>query len=218
MGLYSRWVFPRLCDWVMRQPRLDELRRALLSGVDGEVLEIGFGSGLNLPHYPEGVKKITAIDSNPGMSAVAQNRLKSSPIVVDHRVLSAEGIPLADATFDSVVSSWTLCSIPDVDRALKEIYRLLKPGGKFFFLEHGRSEEAKVQKWQDRLTPLNKRLADGCHLNRDMKGIIERSGLRMIELDRFYLERGPKIFSYFYRGRAVKPLFVTAPAEGPALV
>lgn len=205
MGLYSQWIFPRLCDWVMRQQRLSRLRRELLSGVQGEVLEIGFGSGLNLPHYPERVRKITAVDPNPGMNAVAQKRINASSIGVAHRILSAERMPLGDATFDSVVSTWTLCSIPNVDQALKEIVRVLKPGGKFFFLEHGRSDEPAVQKWQDRLTPLNKKLADGCHLNRDMKGIIERSGLKIIALNRFYLEKGPKVAAYFYQGVAAKP-------------
>ena len=128
MGFYTRLIFPRLCDWVMRQPRLGELRRDLLSRVEGEILEIGFGTGLNLSHYPERVKKVTAVDPNPGMNAMAQKRLKSSPVIVDYKVLRAERIPVADATFDSVVSSWTLCSIPDVDQALKEIHRLLKPG------------------------------------------------------------------------------------------
>jgi ubiquinone/menaquinone biosynthesis C-methylase UbiE len=205
MGLYSRWVFPRLCDVVMRQPRLSLLRRELLSGVSGEVLEIGFGTGLNLPHYPAGVMKLTAVDPNREMSALAQRRVKASPIAVDYKTVSAERIPLGDAAFDSIVSSWTLCSIPDADRALKEIERLLKPGGRFFFLEHGRSGEPNVQRWQDRLTPLNKKLAGGCHLNRDMKALIERSGLKVIALNRFCLEKGLKIASYFYQGVAEKP-------------
>jgi len=205
MGIYSRLIFPRLCDCVMRQPRLSRLRRELLSAVQGEVLEIGFGSGLNLPHYPERVRKITAVDPNPGMNAVAQKRINASSIGVDHRILSAERMPLGDATFDSIVSTWTLCSIPNVDQALKEIHRVLKPGGKFFFLEHGRSDEPAVQKWQDRLTPLNKKLADGCHLNREIKALIEKTGLNMAHLDRFYMEKAPKIFGSIYQGVALKP-------------
>lgn len=204
MGFYSEWIFPRLCDWVMRQPRLGELRRELLSGVQGEVLEIGFGTGLNLPHYPEGVRKVTAVDPNREMSALARKRVEASPINVDYKTISAERIPLGAATFDSIVSSWTLCSIPDVNQALKEIDRLLKPGGRFFFLEHGRSAEPNVAAWQDRLTPLNKKLAGGCHLNREIGEIVEAAGLKIVALDRFYLERGPKIASYFYRGAAEK--------------
>lgn len=204
MGLYSRWLFPRLCDWVMRQPRLSALRRELLSGVKGEVLEIGFGSGLNLPHYPKGVTRITAVDPNGAMSRLAEKRVNASPIPVDYKIIGAERIPIGDAAFDSVVSTWTLCSIPDVGLALKEIGRLLKPGGRFFFLEHGRSAEPNVAAWQDRLTPLNKKLAGGCHLNRDIGEIIEAAGLKIVALDRFYLEKGPKIASYFYRGAAEK--------------
>lgn len=205
MGFYSRIIFPRLCDWVMRQPRLSRLRRELLLGVGGEVLEIGFGSGLNLPHYPERVRKLTAVDPNPGMSAAARKRIESSPMEVDYRLLGAEHLPLPDASFDSVVSTWTLCSIPDVDQALREVHRLLKPGGRFFFLEHGRSDEPNVGKWQDRLTPLNKRFADGCHLNRDIDRLIEKSGFDLIELRRFYMEGAPKAFGFFYQGIAAKP-------------
>src|SRR5581483_1726392 len=204
MGLYSQWLFPRLCDWVMRQPRLSALRRELLSGVKGEVLEIGFGSGLNLPHYPKGVTKITAVDPNGAMSRLAEKRVNASPIPVDYKTIGAERIPIGDAAFDSIVSTWTLCSIPEVDLALKEIDRLLKPGGRFFFLEHGRSEDPKVRRWQDRLTPLNKRLAGGCHLNRDIRGLIAASGLKVVALNRFYLERAPKIASYFYQRTAEK--------------
>lgn len=205
MGLYSRWIFPRLCDWVMRQEGLSELRRALLSGVDGKVLEIGFGSGLNLPHYPERVRKITAVDPNPGMRAVARKRISASPIEIDHRIAGAARMPFADATFDSAVSSWTLCSIPDVDQALREIHRVLKPGGTFFFLEHGRSDEPAVQKWQDRLTPLNRKLADGCHLNREIASLIEKAGFNLARLDRFYMEKAPKILGSIYQGAALKP-------------
>jgi ubiquinone/menaquinone biosynthesis C-methylase UbiE len=188
----------------MRQPRLGALRHELLSDVGGEVLEIGFGSGLNLSHYPERIKKIIALEPNPGMNRMAQKRVRSARVIVDYKVSSAERIPLADASFDSIVSTWTLCSIPKVDQALREILRLLRPGGKFFFLEHGRSDERTIQKWQDRLTPFNKKLADGCHLNRDIEGIIENAGLKVIELRRFYHEGGPKAFCYFYQGVAMK--------------
>lgn len=212
MGFYSRFVFPRLCDFVMRQPRLGRLRRELLSGVGGRVLEIGFGSGLNLPHYPKQVQAIAAVDPNPGMTPLAKERVKHAPVAVDYRILSAERLPFEDGSFDSVVSTWTLCSIPDVDRALEEINRVLAPGGRFFFLEHGRSDEPKIQAWQDRLTPLNKILADGCHLNRDIKKIIDRSGLSVVALKRFYMEDTPKIAGHFFQGVAVRSERARRPA------
>lgn len=204
MGLYSRWLFPILCDRVMRQPRLGRLRRELLSGVRGEVLEIGFGTGLNLPYYPGEVTRITAVDPNPGMRRLAGKRVEGSFIPVEFLPLGAERLSLADGAFDSVVSTWTLCSIPQVDQALGEIRRVLKPGGRFFFLEHGRSDAPNVQKWQDRLTPLNRKLADGCHLNRAIEALIQGSGLKVISLKRFYLEKAPKVAGYFYQGAAEK--------------
>ena len=143
MGLYSRVVFPRLCDWVMSDPRMAGLRSELLADVGGEVLEIGFGTGLNLPHYPEHVRRITTVDPNPGMNRLARRRIAEGGIDVDQRVLSGEALPFEDGTFDCVVSTWTLCSIPDAGRALGEVYRVLRPGGRFVFLEHGLSERSQ---------------------------------------------------------------------------
>jgi ubiquinone/menaquinone biosynthesis C-methylase UbiE len=187
----------------MRQDDLSELRRALLTDVRGEVLEIGFGTGLNLPHYPSEVKKLTTVDPNPGMSALAKKRIAASPIPVETLLLDAERLPFPDRSFDSVVSTWTLCSIPNIDQALREIHRVLKPSGRFFFLEHGLSHEAKVRKWQHRFTPLSKRFADGCHLNREIQLLIEEH-FKVVRLDRFYQKGAPKIAGYFYRGIAEK--------------
>ena len=159
MGLYSRHIFPRLCDWSMRNPRMDRLRRETLAEVEGEILEIGFGTGLNLEHYPEHVRHLTAIDPGEGMARIARRRIERSHIDVDLRVQTAEELPFEDGRFDCVVSTWTLCSIQDARRAVTEISRVLKPGGRFLFLEHGLSEEPGVQRWQRRLTPLQKRIA-----------------------------------------------------------
>src|SRR5579871_5169813 len=137
MGFYSRVIFPRLVEFVMRGINLTELRKALLAGASGDVLEIGFGSGLNLPYYPPAVRKLTTVDANPGMSPLAQKRIASSPIKVNHRVLDAEKLPFANSSFDTVVSTWTLCSIADIDQALREIHRVMKPEGRFLFIEHG---------------------------------------------------------------------------------
>ena len=153
MGIYSRLIFPRLCDWAMRNPRMADLRKEALSEVDGEILEIGFGTGLNLEHYPEHVRHLTAVDPGVGMTRIARRRIERSHIDVDLRVQTAEELPFQDGRFDCVVSTWTLCSIRDARRAVAEIGRVLKPGGRFLFLEHGLSEEPGVQRWQRRLTP-----------------------------------------------------------------
>lgn len=204
MGFYSQVIFPRLVDWAMSSnPAFVDYRQQVLSEVFGEVLEIGFGTGLNLPHYPEDIQKLTVIDANPGMNALAQKRIQTSPISIEHRVLNSERLPMPDNSFDSVVSTWTLCSIANVDQALKELHRVLKPGGKFFFLEHGLSDEPKVQVWQNRLTPLQKAIADGCHLNRNIKQLIGNH-FQILQLDQFYAPNEPKTHSYMYQGVATK--------------
>jgi len=187
----------------MRRDDLSELRRALLADVRGEVLEIGFGTGLNLPHYPPEVKKLTTVDPNPGMSALARRRVAASSIPVESRLLDAERLPFSEGLFDGVVSTWTLCSIPNIDQALREVRRVLKPGGRFYFLEHGLSHEVNVQKWQHRFTPLSRTFADGCHLNREIQTLIQKH-FTIAQLDRFYLAGAPKIAGYFYRGTAAK--------------
>ncbi|MBV8608845.1 MAG: class I SAM-dependent methyltransferase, partial [Singulisphaera sp.] len=154
MGIYSRVILPQLCDWVMNDPRMARLRTDLLAAVGGEVLEIGFGTGLNLPHYPAHVRRITTVDPNPGMARRARHRVAKSGIVVQQRTLSGEALPFEDGTFDCVVSTWTLCSIPEVGRALAEVYRVLWPGGRLVFLKHGRSDDPGVQRWQRRLNPI----------------------------------------------------------------
>jgi ubiquinone/menaquinone biosynthesis C-methylase UbiE len=204
MGWYGQWVFPRLLDWAMAGEPFASYRQQVLAEVSGDVLEIGFGTGLNLAYYPETVTSLTVIDPNPGMAAIAQPRISQSPLAVTSRTLRGEALALDDDTFDWVVSTWTLCSIPDIDRALAEIRRVLKPGGKFTFIEHGLSPEPTLQTWQQRLTPLQKRIADGCHLDRAIADLIQRH-LVLDSLDTFYAEGMPKVGGYFYRGIASKP-------------
>jgi len=204
MGFYSRLIFPRLCDWVMRDPKLTRLRKELVADLKGEVLEIGFGTGLNLEHYPEQVVRIAAVDPGIGMGRFARKRIEQSKIKVDQRVRTAEEIPFADQRFDYVVSTWTLCSIPDARRALAEVYRVLKPGGRFVFLEHGKSEDPSVQRWQRRLNWLQRRLADGCRLDLDVKALIAEQPFSVLELDQFLLEQTPRTHGTMYRGMAVK--------------
>ncbi len=203
MGFYSQVIIPNLLDWSMSNPQFSEYRQEILSDVSGKVLEIGFGTGLNLRHYPKHIKKITTIDVNPGMNAKAQKRIQASSIQVDNKVLNGETLPMPDNTFDSVVSTWTLCSIAQVDQALKEIHRVLKPGGKFFFIEHGLSNDSKVQVWQHRLTPLQKVLADGCHLDRNIEQLV-KNYFSSVTLEKFYDAQFPKISGYMYKGIAIK--------------
>ena len=204
MSLFSQAIVPRLCDFLLNKSLLARHRRELLAGAHGDVLEIGFGTGLNLPYYPERVHRLTAVDPNPGMHRLAQKRIKQTGIEVDLHVLKSERLPFEDGRFDCAVSTFTLCSIEDVARALREVYRVLKPGGMFLFLEHGLSREPGVQKWQRRLNWLQVRLANGCHLDRDTKALVAAQPFASVEVEEFYLERTPETHGYLYRGVATK--------------
>ena len=204
MGFYSRYIFPYILEWAMSDSELDEERTQTLSGTHGEVLEIGFGTGRNLSFYPPEVSRLTAIDSNPAMNRMARRRMEKSSLSVDLQTLNGELLPLDAGRFDCVVSSWTLCSIARVELALAEIVRVLKPDGSFHFVEHGLSPEPSVAAWQRRLNPLQKRIGDGCHLNRDMRQLVGEAGLEIVQLDNHYLPRSPRILGYLYRGVANK--------------
>lgn len=203
MGFYSQVIFPRLLDWAMSNPTFAKYREEVLTGVEGEVLEIGFGTGLNLSYYPPSLQKLVTVDPNVGSNQIAQKRIQASDIEIDNRILNGENLPMADNTFDAVVSTWTLCSIAKVEQALSEIYRVLKPGGKFFFIEHGLSDEPKVQVWQNRLNPLQNIIADGCNLNRNMRELVQKQ-FDNLTVEEFYLEDLPKVGAYMYQGVATK--------------
>ncbi|MBE9199585.1 MULTISPECIES: class I SAM-dependent methyltransferase [unclassified Nodularia (in: cyanobacteria)] len=203
MGFYSQKIFPYLLDWSLSDSKIGEYRQQILAQVKGEVLEIGFGTGLNLSYYPKSLEKLVTIDSNPGVNQLAQKRIQSSSITVDNRILNSEKLPMADNSFDSVVSTFTLCSIAKVEQALQEVYRVLKPGGKFFFLEHGLSNAPKIQVWQNRLTPIQKIIGDGCHLNRNIRQLVEQQ-FDTVTLEEFVGENLPKIAGYLYKGIATK--------------
>ncbi|WP_152054344.1 class I SAM-dependent methyltransferase [Tautonia marina] len=204
MGIYSRHIFPRLCDRAMRRPEMARLRSELLVDVVGEVLEIGFGTGLNLEHYPEHVRRLSAVDPGEGMGRIGRKRIARSTVEVDHRLAVAESLPFEDDRFDCVVSTWTLCSIPDVRRALSEVYRVLKPGGRFLFLEHGLNDDPCVRRWQHRLTPIQRVLADGCRLDLDVEAVVRGQPFREVEVERFLLEGTPRLLGSMYRGVARK--------------
>jgi len=180
------------------------LRREVLSEVNGEILEIGFGTGLNLEHYPEQVRRLTAVDPGIGMSRLARHRIERSQIEVDLQVQTAEALAFEDGRFDCVVSTWTLCSIQEAERAVSEILRVLKPGGQYLFLEHGLGDDPGVQRWQRRLTPLQRRAADGCRLDVDIEALIRRRTWAKVRVERFLPEGTPRIVGSMYRGAAVK--------------
>lgn len=187
----------------MSSESMTSYRQQLLKDVQGEVLEIGFGTGLNLPHYPATVTSITTVDPNEGVGAIARKRITESPIPVHTKLISGEDLPMPDESFDNIVCTWTLCSIPNAQKALSEAYRVLKPGGKFFFVEHGLSDEPGIQTWQNRLTPIQRVVADGCHLNRKMDELVKAT-FDTVTVEEFYAEDLPKVMGYFYQGVATK--------------
>ena len=203
MGFYSRRIFPYLMDWSMASPHFAKYRQETLSHVKGEVLEIGFGTGLNLSYYPATLHQLATVDVNPAIHQLAQKRLRNSAIVVKHHVISGENLPMAANTFDSVVSTFTLCSIAKVEQAIEEIHRVLRPGGQFFFAEHGLSNDPKIQAWQQRLTPLQRRLGDGCHLDRNIRQLVANQ-FSTLTVAADYAEGFPKVLAYFYQGVATK--------------
>lgn len=204
VNFYTQVIFPRICDLLLNRRSVDRLRRDLLANATGDVLEIGFGTGLNLPFYLESVRKITTVDPNVGMNAIAKRRIKKSGIEVDQKILSGERLPFNGDTFDCVVSTFTLCSIDNIDQAILELYRVLKPRGLFLFLEHGLSPEPNIQKWQHRLNWLEMRLADGCRLDRDIRQIVEKPPFSSLRVDEFYMTDVPKTHGYMFRGVALK--------------
>ncbi len=201
MGFHSDQVLPRLINWGMRSVELQQIRERCLQGVKGEVLEVGFGSGLNLPHYPEEVAKLLAVDPAVVGRKLARKRLAECPFPVEFVGLDGQEIPLPDASVDSAVTTWTLCTIPDPYAALSEIRRVLRPGGKLHFVEHGRAPEAGVRKWQDRWNPVHKVYAGGCNLNRAIGEVVGAGGFRVEKLENFYI-KGPRMFTYMYLGSA----------------
>lgn len=198
MDIYSKFIYPALLERSMTKQSIMNLRKELLSEVNEEVLEIGFGTGLNLDKYPNHISKITVIDTNEVFGNKAKERIDKSSIQVDFKYLSAEKLPFEDGSFDSIVSTFTLCSIPDIKSAISEFYRVLKPKGKLFFLEHGKSPDKKVRFFQNLINPFFK--AASCSLTRDIKALIEGEGFDIIKINGFYQEDAMKILGYLYMG------------------
>jgi ubiquinone/menaquinone biosynthesis C-methylase UbiE len=203
-SFYERRILPRLIDFGMRSKRLEALRERVAGAAEGRVLEIGIGSGLNLPFYRREVEAVLGVDPSPELLAKARAQAAWVHFPVELRRAGAEDLPLDDASVDHVVMTWTLCSVAEPARALAEIRRVLRPGGALLFVEHGRAPEPAVARWQDRLTPLWRRCAGGCHLNRPIERLIGAAGLRLAELDTGYLVEGPRAWTFHYRGRALR--------------
>jgi len=208
MGLYRDQILPRIVDLNMRGDDVEKARARVTAGLDGEVLEIGFGSGLNIPYYPATLKHVWAVDPAAVGRKLAAKRAAASAVPIEYIGLDAQRLPVGDASADHVLSTWTLCTIPDPMVALAEIIRVLRPGGAFHFVEHGRSPDTKVARTQDRLTPLQRRVAGGCHLNRPIDQLVTGSGLELTQLETFYM-KGPRAMEYTFEGIAVRPLTVT---------
>jgi len=202
MGLRET-LKPRLQDLMMGF--MDDMRPATLSEAQGEILEVGFGTALNLRHYPPGVSKLVGLDpmGTEGVEKIDE-RVAAAAFPVERATLRADGeLPFDAGRFDTVVTTWTLCSIPEPIAALQEMHRVLRPGGCYLFIEHGRAEAESTQRWQDRINPLWNRIADGCHINRKMDELVEQGGFELTSLERFRA-RGPNILAQMYRGVATR--------------
>jgi ubiquinone/menaquinone biosynthesis C-methylase UbiE len=200
---FRTWLKPRIQDWVMAS--MNDLRPDTVSLASGEVLEVGFGTALNLRYYGPEVRTVTGLDPMPteGVAKV-EDRIAAADFPIERAVLRADGeLPFDAGRFDTVVTTWTLCSIPDAQAALAEMRRVLKPGGRYLFIEHGRSETAGTARWQDRLNPLWSRIADGCNINRRIDELVEKSGFDLESMERFRGD-GPAILASLYRGIATR--------------
>jgi ubiquinone/menaquinone biosynthesis C-methylase UbiE len=201
MGLYSKYVLPRLIDCSCRNKDISKLRQLVLPAAKGTVLEVGIGSALNLPYYSLEVAHLYAVEPSPELLQMARRKTDAAPFPVTLLNQTAEKIPLGDHSVDTVVMTWVLCSIEEDRTVLQEMKRLLKPGGRLLFLEHGLASEPKIQSWQNRLNPIWKRIGGGCCLNKKIDALISRSGFRIAEIHNSYMP-GLKPMSYIYRGFA----------------
>ncbi|MGD8861126.1 MAG: class I SAM-dependent methyltransferase [Myxococcales bacterium] len=204
MGFYEDRLLPRLIDRVLSTGECIKYRKRVVQGLHGTVLEVGFGSGLNLPYYPEDVQRVHAVDPSELGRRMAEDRICECHAHVEYAGLDGARLELPDDSVDAVLSTWTLCTIPEVDCALEEMRRVLKPGGALHFLEHGRSSDAGVARWQDRIDRAWGVFSGGCHLNRSIDSLVEDAGFRVEALDNFEM-RGPRVFTYMYQGRAIAP-------------
>lgn len=205
MGFYSDVIIPIFYDCSMDSTKINDGRKNTLGKItEDEILEIGFGTGINVKFYPGNVKKIIGLDVNKGMLKQFNKKFENCKKEIKVINQNGEKLPFPDNSIKGIVSTYTLCSIKNISLALSEIFRVLKPGGKYYFLEHGLADNPKTQKWQHRLNPIQNIWAGGCNLNRDIKSLIHGAGFKIIELKNYYMERDPKIVGYMYEGIAFK--------------
>ncbi|HEV3310317.1 MAG TPA: class I SAM-dependent methyltransferase [Chloroflexota bacterium] len=204
MGIYQDRILPRIQDMAMSRKSGREVRARVCAGGHGDVVEIGFGTGLNAPYYPPEVTMILAIEPSAVCLRIAEPRIARSTVAVVPAGLNGEQLDIPSEKCDAALSTWTLCTIPDLTAALTEVRRVLKPGGALHFVEHGHAPDPKVERWQRRFEPLNKRLAGGCHLTRHIPALIEEAGFAVEKLDTYYFKSDPKPLGYTFEGRAVK--------------
>lgn len=202
MGFYGTQVFPRLVNVALNTAEARRVRAKVCAPLGGTVLEIGFGTGLNLPHLPAAVRRVLAVDPSTVGRRLAAERLAATAAEVSFVGLDGQSLPLEDASVDAALSTWTLCSIPDAEQAVAEIRRVLRPGGAFHFAEHGRAPDEGVRRWQHRLDPIQHRVGCGCSLSRDIPAILEAGGLVIDEIDTYYAKGEPKAFGSMYVGVA----------------
>jgi SAM-dependent methyltransferase len=204
MGFYAEQIVPRVIDRACGGPEMRPLRERTCEGLSGEIVELGFGSGSNVGCYPSSVTRVHAIEPSMVGRRLGSERIAASTVPIEFAGLQGESLPLLDASCDGALCTFTLCTIADVDAAMRELRRVLRPGAPFHFLEHGRAPDSRIRRWQKRLDPLQQRLADGCHLTRDPVEIVRAAGFRIDSFESSYM-RGPKPWVYFTFGRATAP-------------